>query len=87
MAKFKNILRLRKGEELIFWILHKIMEIISFSIPRLVFLSATSPFVLCMYIKLYLFISMFLSCWPGLWLINNVYLCFRLVCDRLVTVF
>ena len=27
----KNILRLRKGEELLFWILHKIMKIICFS--------------------------------------------------------
>ena len=28
----KNILRLRKGEERLFWILHKIMEIVSFSV-------------------------------------------------------
>ena len=27
----KNMLRQRKGEELLFWILHKIMEIICFS--------------------------------------------------------
>ena len=54
---FKNMLRtwLRKGEELLFWILHKIMKIVC----QLMFVNAkdvneplvsvTSPIVLCMY--------------------------------------
>ena len=32
LERAKNILRLSKGEELLFWILHKIMEIIFFSV-------------------------------------------------------
>ena len=38
----KNILRLRKGEELLFWILHKIKEIF-FSRPM--FINATSSLI------------------------------------------
>ena len=43
----KNILRLRKGEELLFWMLDKIIEIKFIS--QLMFISTTSPLVLCMY--------------------------------------
>ena len=38
----KKILRLRKGEGLLVWILHKIVEIVGF-FSRLMFISATSP--------------------------------------------
>ena len=55
-------MRLRKGEELVlFWILHKIMEIFFFS--GLMFVSATSPLVLCAYnfcFKVY-----WIICWPN----------------------
>ena len=55
----ENILRLRKGEELLFRILHTIMEVI---FSRLIFISATSPLVLCTYkfvLNLFLFIIIF----------------------------
>ena len=45
LAKNSTYPRLRKGEELLFWILHKIMEIIS---SRVMFACATSPLVLSM---------------------------------------
>ena len=60
----KNILRLRKGEELLFWILHKIMEIICFSANVLQCNIANSIVYVQLHFEVFylLFIVIFLSC-------------------------
>ena len=60
----KNILRLRKGEELLFWILHKIMEIICFSANVLQCNIAYSIVYVQLHYEFFylLFIVIFLSC-------------------------
>ena len=61
----KNILRLRKGEELLCCMLHKIMEIICFSANVRQCNIAFSVMHVHVYLKSFLFIIIFLSCRPG----------------------
>ena len=70
-------LRLRKGEELLFWILHKIMVVICFSAERSYNITySLKPVQLCL--DLFMNILIVISFLPGWRPINKAYLCFRM---------
>ena len=61
----KNILRLRKGEELLLWILQKIMKK---DLSRQIYISETSSLALCLHnfvFRYFQFIILFIYCQPG----------------------
>ena len=67
----KNILRLREGEEVLLWILHKIN--VKNIVSQLMFIRAISPLVFCtykfvlniFYCFFFIYFIVILSCWPG----------------------
>ena len=61
----KNILRLRKGQELLFWILQKITETTCFSVHVHQCNIAFSVVHVQVYFVSFLIIIIFLSCRPG----------------------
>ena len=77
-AQIRTYPRLRKSEKLLFWILHKIMEIICFSanVRQCNIASSVVHVQLCF--KSF-FATVLFSCRPGKQIFNRAYLCFRLV--------
>ena len=76
--------RLRKSEELLFWIMHKIVEIFFLSANvrqcKIVKKVVRVQLLFQVFLNYSIVIFLLLSCWPGLRPSNKSYLFFLLVC-------
>ena len=81
LRTFQEHTELRKGEELICWILHKITKTVSYFSTN-VYQGNIAFSVVHVQVCIYFFVIIFLLAGQGSGQFNKVYLCFRLLCTN-----